>query len=52
MTSMDGVYAAGDCTSLDGRTLFKALSMGEGVAASVAARLEQEQWQDLQSTID
>jgi thioredoxin reductase len=52
MTSMDGVYAAGDCTSLDRRTLFKALSMGEGVAASVAARLEQEQWQDLQSTID
>ncbi|GIJ88189.1 hypothetical protein Asppvi_007107 [Aspergillus pseudoviridinutans] len=52
MTSMDGVYAAGDCTSLDRRTLFNALSMGEGVAASVAARLEQEQWPDLESKID
>ncbi|EGE04740.1 thioredoxin reductase [Trichophyton equinum CBS 127.97] len=47
MTSMDGVYAGGDCASLGQRTLFKALAMGEGVAAAVAARLERGRWKNL-----
>ncbi|KAF3483158.1 uncharacterized protein GIQ15_02482 [Arthroderma uncinatum] len=47
MTSMDGVYAGGDCASLGQRTLFKALAMGEGVAAAVAARLERGRWRNL-----
>ncbi|KAK2874949.1 hypothetical protein FQN49_001923 [Arthroderma sp. PD_2] len=47
MTSMDGVYAGGDCASLGQRTLFKALAMGEGVAAAVAARLERGRWRNV-----
>ncbi|OAL64722.1 hypothetical protein A7C99_4156 [Trichophyton rubrum] len=47
MTSMDGVYAGGDCASLGQRTLLKALAMGEGVAAAVAARLERGRWKNL-----
>ncbi|KAE8337068.1 hypothetical protein BDV24DRAFT_177933 [Aspergillus arachidicola] len=44
MTSLDGVYAGGDCASLGQRTLFKALAMGQGLAAAVAARLERGNW--------
>ncbi|KAE8152953.1 hypothetical protein BDV25DRAFT_169722 [Aspergillus avenaceus] len=44
MTSVDGVYAGGDCASLGQRTLFKALAMGQGLAAAVAARLERGKW--------
>ncbi|KAE8416759.1 hypothetical protein BDV36DRAFT_309920 [Aspergillus pseudocaelatus] len=44
MTSLDGVYAGGDCASLGQRTLFKALAMGQGLAAAVAARLERGKW--------
>ncbi|EFR00297.1 hypothetical protein MGYG_03299 [Nannizzia gypsea CBS 118893] len=47
MTSVDGVYASGDCASLGQRTLFKALAMGEGVAAAVAARLERGRWRNM-----
>lgn len=47
MTSMDGVYAGGNCASLGQRTLLKALAMGEGVAAAVAARLERGRWKNL-----